>query len=69
MKPLQIEKASFDIFMKKFKSGKCGTQRLGRAFYNHYNLHRLSKQEPLNKIYEKDGDHAFRSIQQIVEFN
>lgn len=68
-KVLTIEKRGFETFMHKFKKGKFGTQRLGQAFYNHYNLHRLTNQEMLNNIYAKDGDHALRSIEGLCEFH
>lgn len=66
---LTIEQRKFDIFMKKFKDGKFGSQRLGQAFYNEFNLHKLSDQSLLNNIYAKDGDHALNSIKAMVTFN
>jgi len=68
-KALQIEKHAFDAFMAKFKNKKFGTQRLGQAFYNHFNLHRLTNQEVLNCVWERDGEHAQRCIQMICDFN
>lgn len=65
---LQVEQFEYDRFMKLFKTGKFGTQRLGQAFYNHFNLHRLSNQERLNNLYAKDGDHAIGCIKGIFEF-
>lgn len=66
---LTIEQRKFDIFMKKFKDGKFGSQRLGQAFYNEFNLHKLNDQSLLNNIYAKDGDHALNSIKAMVTFN
>ncbi len=65
---LQIEKFEFDRFMAMFKDNKFPHQRLGQAFYNHFNLHRLSDQTRLNNIYAKDRDHAVRCINEIFEF-
>lgn len=60
--PLTIEQRKFDIFMKKFKDGKYGTQRLGQAFYNEFDLHKLADQTRLCNIYAKDGEHAMSFI-------
>ena len=65
---LQVEKFEYDRFMKAFKHGKFGTQRLGQAFYNHFNLHRLSNQDRLNNLYAKDGNHAVACIAEVFEF-
>ena len=66
---LQIEKFEFERFMKIFTKGKeFRGQRLGQAFYNHFNLHKLSNQERLNNIYAKDGPHAIACINAVFEF-
>lgn len=65
---LQVEKFEYERFMKMFNKGKFGGQRLGQAFYNHFNLHRLSDQNRLNNLYAKDGDHAIGCIKGIFEF-
>lgn len=64
-----IEQRKFDEFMRKFKAGKFGTQRLGQAFYNEFNLHRIDDQDSLHNLYAKDGEHALNSIKQIFTFN
>ncbi len=66
---LVLEKRKFDAFMQDFKKGKFGSQRLGQAFYNEMNLHKLSNQEQLNNLYGKDGEHAVNSIKVIFDFN
>ena len=68
VKCLQLEKAGFQKFMRKHKASPKG-QRLGQAFYHHYNLHRLSKQVPFHKLFELDGDEAVREINRLVEFS
>lgn len=68
-KHLTIEKREFERFQNKFKKGKFGTQRLGQAFYNHFNLHRLTNQEALNNVHSKDGETALRTIQGLCEFH
>lgn len=65
---LQVEKFEYERFMKMFKKGKFAGQRLGQAFYNHFNLHKLSNQERLNNLYAKDGAHAIACINAIFEF-
>jgi hypothetical protein len=65
---LQIEKHKFDLFMKKFKAGKCGTQRLGQAFYDEMKLDRLQDQEQLKNLYAKDGEHALACIKEVFKF-
>lgn len=70
---LNIEKAKFDKFMARFKKKKFGNQRLGQAFFNEFDLHRVGSEEMRKRIaeqhiYESDGDHALRSIREIVTF-
>ena len=65
---LQIEKRKYELFMKDFKKGKFGGQRLGQAFYDYFKLDRLSNQQQLNNVYEKDGEHAARCIETVFEF-
>lgn len=64
-----IEQRKFDNFMADFKKGKFGTQRLGQAFYNEFNLHKIDDQASLNNLYAKDGEHAVNSIKEIFTFN
>lgn len=64
-----IEQRKFDEFMRKFKEGKFGSQRLGQAFYNEFNLHKIDDQASLNNLYAKDADHAVNSIKEIFTFN
>lgn len=66
---ITIEKLKFDDFLKNFKKGSFGTQRLGQAFYDQFKLDRMTDQSALNNIYAKDGDHAIKCIHQIVEFS
>ena len=66
---ITIEQKAFDVFMKKFKAGDYGQQRLGQAFYNEFKLHKLSDQTQLLNVYEKDGQPAVACIRQFVTFN
>ena len=66
---LTLENKAFEDFMAKFKKGEYGQQRLGQAFYNTLNLHKLADQEQLHNIWDKDGEHALNSIKSIFTFN
>lgn len=63
-----IEQRKFDNFMADFKKGKFGTQRLGQAFYNFLDLHKVSDQASLCNLYAKDGEHALNLIKQLFTF-
>lgn len=64
-----IEKRKFDKFMRDYKKGVFDGQRLGQAFYNQFNLHKLSDQESLCNLYAKDGEHALNSIKTLFEIH
>lgn len=64
-----IEQRKFDNFMRDFKKGKFGTQRLGQAFFNYFDLHKVDDQTSLHNLYAKDGEHAINSIKEIFTFN
>lgn len=66
---LQLEEKAFKSFMKLFKDGKFGSQRLGQAFYDHFKLHLIVDQKQLNNIYAKDGDAAISCIRSVFKFN
>ena len=64
-----IEKKAFEIFLHKYKNGKFAGQRLGQAFYNHFKLDRVSDQEALLNLYQKDGEEALNLIKKIFSFS
>lgn len=67
---LQLEKHQYDLFLKEYKNGtKYKSQRLGQAFYNHFNMHKLANQKQLNGLYELDGDIAKQCIATVFRFN
>lgn len=41
-------------------------QRLGQAFYNHFNLHKITNQASLRGLYEADGEKASRLILKLL---
>jgi hypothetical protein len=64
-----LEKRAFDTFMRRYKDGKYGSQRLGQAFYNEFSLHKMKDQEGLHNLWEKDGEHALASIKNIFNIS
>jgi len=64
-----IEQREYQKFMKMYKDGKFGTQRLGQAFYNHFNLHKVDDQDSLFNLYAKDGDNATNLIKQLFDIS
>lgn len=55
---LQIERAAYEEFIRLWAIGSFEHQRLGQAFYNHFNLHKLTDQASLRGLYEADGKKA-----------
>lgn len=66
---MQLERYNFDRFLARFWRGEFAGQRLGQAFFNHYNLHKMRPTPFLDRIYEKDGGEALDMIKQNVEFS
>lgn len=65
-----IEKREYDIFIKRFKDGEFGSQRLGQAFYSHFELHKMhSWKDKLDALYQKDERDAIDVIHEMFEFN
>lgn len=62
-----IELHYFTEFKNKFYSNGFPGQRLGQAFYNHFNLHKMNNQEALCKLYEADGPEASQIIDSLFE--
>lgn len=60
-----IEKKEYEIFLRVFAEGGYGSNRLGQAFYNRFNLHRVTDQERFGMLYELDGEVAKAHIQKI----
>ena len=55
---MDIETDTYLNFKQQWDDGAFQGQRLGQAFYNFFDLHRLSNQEQLCNLYELDGDEA-----------
>lgn len=69
MTQLTIEKAAYREFLSLWRSDKFPHQRLGQALYNHFKLHKLSNQDQLRGLYEKDSDEAHKVIGEVFRFN
>lgn len=65
---LTLEGKKFEVFLHKFYAGKYGKQRLGQAFYNEFNLHKLTDQTALHNLYAKDGKQAQNLIKTLFQF-
>ena len=64
-----IEREAVDVFMAHWEAGAFKAQRLGQAFYNHFNLHRLSDQPALLDLYAADGKKALKCINGLFEIS
>ncbi len=64
---LEIERASYDEFLRLWGQGIFEGQRLGQAFYNHFRLHRLNDQLPIHGLYEADGEKALQAISRLFQ--
>ncbi|MBK5512528.1 hypothetical protein [Pseudomonas sp. TH15] len=64
---LEIDSAAYEHFLSLWELGKFEGQRLGQAFYNHFRLHRLSDQTPLQGLYEADGKKALKVIGEVIQ--
>ncbi|MCV4282202.1 hypothetical protein OH713_05365 [Pseudomonas capsici] len=67
--PLQIERAAYEDFIRLWVKGSFEHQRLGQAFYNHFNLHKLTDQASLHGLYEADGEKASSLILNIFHLH
>jgi hypothetical protein len=66
---LQIERTAYNEFFRLWSQGSFKHQRLGQAFYNQFNLHKLHDQDSLRKIYEAEGKKASRLILRLFHFH
>jgi hypothetical protein len=65
---MSLEDAEYTIFKTKVREGKYKDQRIGQAFYNHFNLHKLRDQKSLKNLYELDGGPAIILINTLFSF-
>lgn len=55
---LLIERAAYDEFIQLWYQESLKQQSMGQAFYNLFNLHQLTDQDSMRKLYEADGKKA-----------
>jgi hypothetical protein len=61
---ITIEAKSLNML---FKHNNFRGQRLGQAFFNHFQLHKMKEHEQFNKLYqEKDEEKARQLIRELV---
>ena len=65
---MDLEKKQLEVFKNLWFNGKFRNQRYGQAFYNHFKLHKLSNQDSLQNLYEKDGEEAKKLIGKLFRF-
>ena len=68
LKP-SVEAHAYTRFIKAFESGAFPSQRLGQAFYNTFNLHKMSNQDCLMGLYEEDGEKAKETISLVFDMH
>lgn len=68
MATVQFSKSLVDIFYRDFNNGLYQHQRLGQAFFNHFNLHKMNDSY-LGNLYELDGDRARAIIASMTDYN
>lgn len=66
---MHIEKAYFDQFMRSFKRGEFGTQRLGQAFFDYFSLYKMKETQALCALHEADGEEAMRIIDELFDMS
>lgn len=62
---LEVEKAAYDEFLIQWNQDAFQQQRLGQAFYNFFNLHKLADQTLLTDLYEAGGQKATALVSRI----
>ncbi len=62
---MEIEQAAYEEFLRLWHSDSFDQQRLGQAFYNHFQLHKLTDQSLLHELYEAKGQQALQLISRL----
>ncbi|KAF2410925.1 hypothetical protein SAMN04490179_2783 [Pseudomonas antarctica] len=64
---LEIEGTAYDDFLNRWNQGAFEQQRLGQAFYNHFQLHTLNDQASICALHGSDGEKAKAAILRLFE--
>jgi len=65
---MSLEYDGFIQFRRMFDSHKFPMQRFGQAFYNHYNLHKVTNQSQFKNLYELHEPDAMKIIEELFDF-
>lgn len=65
---MMLELYQYKIFLNLWSENYFIHQRFGQAFYNYFSLHKITEQDKLCNLYEKDGSEALTLIDQLFEF-
>ena len=60
-----IEPAAIMEFWRMWDSGKFANQRLGQAFYDHFNLGKMADQSIVGPVYNLDAEAAYAFIRNV----
>lgn len=68
---MNISKTLYDEFKKDWNTGKYAGQRLGQAFFNHFNLHKMdrTKDNTLDRLYNADNNTAEKMISVMIDWS
>lgn len=59
-----------DLFFLTYeKSNKYRGQRMGQAFYNHFNLHKMNHGPEYDRLYEMDAQEAKKAIYDLFDIH
>jgi hypothetical protein len=68
MVSMSLDKARYQEFQRLYKAGRFSGQRVGQAFFNHFNLHICTQNKPqLDRLYLLDGEVARQQIELLFE--
>lgn len=66
---MKISRSLVVNFYKKYNMGGYPYQRIGQAFYHHFELHKSEEWCGIgNTLYEKDGDEARALIDELTDW-
>ena len=66
---ITIERAAFDSFHAQWNQGKFWGQRLGQAFFNYFDLHKMRPTPFTDRIWNLDAGPALNEIKKNVIFS
>lgn len=68
---MNISKTLYDEFKKLWNAGAFPHQRLGQAFFNHFDLHKMdrTKDDTLDRLYNADNITAEKMISTMIDWS